>query len=145
MQFLEGPTLLHEATGQIIEQFRMAWRRGLVAEIVRRRDEPFAEVMQPDAIDQDTRSERIALVRAGLRQFKPAAAILEHRPSRSGQHLEKSARDDLAMVLGFPRMKIGESFGVALSLRTGARAGVPGATNSNMSQAVSLPPTLFPL
>src|SRR6266576_3181611 len=70
----------------------MAWWQGLAAKIVGRRDKAFAEVVEPDAVDQHTRGQRVALVRDGLRQFEPAAAVFECRAIRSGKHFQKPGR-----------------------------------------------------
>ena len=78
----------------------MARRRRLVAKIVGRRDEAFAEVVEPDAVDQHARGQRVAPVRDRLSQFEPAAAVFELRAIRSGKHFEKPARDNVPVILG---------------------------------------------
>src|SRR5437879_646922 len=53
VQALDAPPLVHELHRQPIEQFRVARRLALDAEILGRRHQPDAEVLQPDAIDED--------------------------------------------------------------------------------------------
>ena len=59
MQLLQGPPLIHEAGGEIIEQFRMCRRVGPQTKITRCADQARPEMMQPDAIDQHARGERV--------------------------------------------------------------------------------------
>ena len=59
MQFLDRPAALHELDGQPIEQLGMRRPCAAVAEIVRRRDEARAEMLLPDAVDDDPRGPRV--------------------------------------------------------------------------------------
>ena len=52
----------------------MRGRAALLAEVARGADEPFAEVVLPEAIHHDAGGERIARIDDGLREFETAAA-----------------------------------------------------------------------
>ena len=125
VQLLQRPSFLHESRGEIIEQFRMAWRRGLVAQIVGRADQSLSEMMQPETINQHARGERVVSVRDCLREFESAAAAAERRTVRPGQYFQESARHNVAMVLSLSANKdrrILRSQAVLQDHRAGRRA-----------------------
>ena len=59
MHGFDAPALRNEFTGEPIEQFGMRRSRATRAEIARSGDETPAEMMLPDAVDQDAGGERI--------------------------------------------------------------------------------------
>ena len=77
----------------------MARRIGLHAKIVGGGDDALAKMMQPDAVDQDARGQRIGGVDNREGQFEAAAAVAEGHGVRPGKNLQKSARNNLALVL----------------------------------------------
>ena len=62
MELLDRPTLFHKTRGQIIEQFGMSRRIGPQTEIARGPDQWRAEMIHPNAIDEDARSQRIVRI-----------------------------------------------------------------------------------
>ena len=58
-ELLHRPAVAHELHGERVEQFGMARLLAGRAEIIRRAHEALAEEMQPDAIHQHARGERI--------------------------------------------------------------------------------------
>src|SRR5687767_9101724 len=59
MQPLQLPAIVHKAASQPIEQFRMARPLAEDAKITRRRDNPAAEVMHPEPIDEHSGDEGV--------------------------------------------------------------------------------------
>ena len=62
MKRLEPPTRRHQLRRQPVEQLRMAGRVAHHAKVTRRRDEPFAKVKLPDAVDDHTSHQWIVRV-----------------------------------------------------------------------------------
>src|SRR6266511_356892 len=59
MDALESPAAFNEFGSQPVEQFRMSRRHPGLAEIVRRRHETPAEMMLPEAIDDNACGQRV--------------------------------------------------------------------------------------
>jgi len=66
--------IFDKACGQIIQQFRMAGAIPLEAEIARRLDDPAAEMLFPDAIDNDASGKRRGFGQDRIGQVDPPAA-----------------------------------------------------------------------
>jgi hypothetical protein len=77
MQPLQRPAVLHEATGEIVEQFGMRRRFAEIAELARRIDQTATEVMLPHAIHDHARGQRRGVFHDGLRQFEATASGVE--------------------------------------------------------------------
>src|SRR5262245_27979388 len=70
------------------------------AEIVRRADDAFPEMVLPDAVDQYARhNRRLFGIEHLLGQLQPAAAALGWRRRGAAEDLEEPARHDLAELL----------------------------------------------
>src|SRR6185503_16028725 len=76
----------------------MRWRFAARTEITRGPDQTLAEVMQPDAVDHDTRGERILVACDGLGQFQSPAAVCKRFPVVASQNLQKLTWHFLAFV-----------------------------------------------
>ena len=83
---LDAPAAFHELAGQPVEQFRMAWRRSLGAEVVVGLDEPASEVRLPDPVDGHPGRQRIAPV------HQPAGQV--HAVGRRARALASQRRED---------------------------------------------------
>ena len=95
VQRLERPALVLEPGGQVVEQLGMAGRRAAGAEVAGGRHQRLAEVVHPDAVDDDPAGERIVGRRDRPGQVEPAAAVRE-RPAirrRPGPAGTAGARD----------------------------------------------------
>ena len=55
VEFFDGPTVFNEAAREVVEEFGVAGWGGHVAEVVGGGDEAGAEVLLPDAVDEDAR------------------------------------------------------------------------------------------
>ena len=121
VEFFDGPTVLHEAGGQVIEQFGMARRVGLVAEIVRGGDKALAEMMHPDAVDQDAGGEGVVGVDDGLGQLEAAAAMRKGGGLGPAMTVRKWRGTMSPLLPASPRMNRGESWGLTMSQENGAR------------------------
>ena len=77
VQFFQRPAVFHHAGREPVEQFRLDRRFAPRAEVTGRRHESRTEMMQPHAIRDDARGERIFPRSDGLREFQPAAALRE--------------------------------------------------------------------
>ena len=93
MQGLETPAGVDEAQGQPVEQLGMAGGFGTQAEVAGRLDEAGAEVVLPDAVDQDAGGEWVLWRCDGPGQFEATVAPLERSAVGTGQHFEESAWD----------------------------------------------------
>ena len=86
MNMLEAPRCgfrirgLEKFVPQPVKEFRVRGRNALRAEIVFGFDEALAEVLLPNAIDCDTRRERVVGRCNGVRQVQPPAAVGERGP-----------------------------------------------------------------
>ena len=82
MQFFQAPAAFHEFDRQPVEQFRMRRLFTQPPEIARRADDPPAEVVHPDPVDQDARDKRMLATGqvAGISQA--AAGVVERRVRR---------------------------------------------------------------
>src|SRR5258706_11860468 len=105
MQLFERPAILDETRPQIIQKLRMRrWLRAR-SEVVRRADNSLPEMVQPYAIDDHARGERVIRADDLLRQFQPAAAVLEGLPrlfllSRERHEFQKLPRHHRSFVPG---------------------------------------------
>src|SRR5208283_6163240 len=61
VQAFDAPAVLHEIIGEIIEEFLIARLVAGLAEVADGRDDALAEILVPDAIDEDARRQGIAL------------------------------------------------------------------------------------
>ena len=59
VELLDGPAVLHELDGQVVQQFRMAGAIPGGSEVTQAPNEARPEVVMPDAIHDHTRSQRI--------------------------------------------------------------------------------------
>src|SRR5580765_1850346 len=100
MQLLQAPAFLFETRGEVIEQLGVARWLGHGAKVVRRGDESFAEMMQPDTVHHHSRCERIALAGNRPGQIEPAAAIGKGGPNFAREDFEEVARSQWAFVAG---------------------------------------------
>ena len=73
--------------------------RAELAVIVGRADDPFAEVMLPDAVDHHARDQRMLWAGEPLRELAPPAAGLDRRLGRPRDDLRKAAGDDVAEAI----------------------------------------------
>src|SRR5207302_9946250 len=72
---LDGPTGSNEARGQMIEQFGMGRRFAEGAKVTRGPHQSLAEMVLPDAIDQDPSREGVVLAGNRVSQLEPAASL----------------------------------------------------------------------
>src|SRR5690349_18850608 len=70
----------------------MAWRFRPGPEVVRRRNKPFAKMMQPDTVYQNSRRQWVVFAHNRPSQVKPAAAVGKRSPIRTRENLQKLAR-----------------------------------------------------
>ena len=109
MQPLQRPAAAHVVVGQPVEQFGVRRTAAEGAEVGRRRDEPSAEVVQPDPVDQDSRDQRMLAAGQVDGVGQPTAGRGQRRvvgrdrrgAHHSGQYRELTRRDSL---LGLPRI-----------------------------------------
>ena len=73
MQFLQAPAIGDEAMGQPVEQLGMRRLLAQLAEVARGGHQPAAEMILPDAVDDDARGERIVRLREPAGQRRAAA------------------------------------------------------------------------
>ena len=99
--FLSDQPSVHEVDGQIIEQLRMRRRIGAGAEVAGRANEPLAEMMQPDAIDDDARRERIVLAGDGPGHSSRPLPCVKRRRVESDRQLRKCG---LHLIARIPRI-----------------------------------------
>ena len=124
--FTDQPSAMNRVASQ---SSNSGWLGGAdwLPKIVRRADEAFAEMMLPDAIDHHARGQRVVLVRDGIGEFEPAAAVAK-RGRFGPDNTSRNRRGTTSPgVSAWPRMKIGESFGVGTvdeDVRAGRRAGI---------------------
>jgi hypothetical protein len=76
VQFLERPSLFDEFDGKPVEQLRMRRGFALIAEVLRRLDEPASEECLPCTVHRDTRGERM---------------VWRDEPSREGEAVGRHA------------------------------------------------------
>ena len=77
-----------------------------VAEVARRADDAAAEVMLPDAVDDDAGRQRVVLARRWLGQLEPAAALRERGRARRRRGSRRKRRGATRPSLaGLPRTK----------------------------------------
>ena len=100
MQGLERPALLHEPGGQVVEQLRVRGRGAAGAEVAGGRDQRLAEVVHPDAVDDDPAGQRVVGGGDGPGQVEPSAAVGEGRRMVAGQDAEELAGHALARLGG---------------------------------------------
>ena len=72
--------MLHEISGQPIEQFGMGWRFSAISKVTRSPDQSRAKMVEPNAIDKDPSCQRIFLADDGLGELKPSTAFAERFP-----------------------------------------------------------------
>lgn len=77
MEGFEAPTGVDELAGQPVEELGVGWWFGAGAEVGGGGDEGLAEVMHPDAIDEDAGGEGVVGGGDGVGQFASAAALGE--------------------------------------------------------------------
>ena len=73
MERLHVPSVSHEARRQVVEQLRVRRQASLAAEVFLRRNDALAKVHPPDAIDRDSRRERVLRVRQPVRKSETVA------------------------------------------------------------------------
>src|SRR6266480_139798 len=83
MQLLDAAAVSQEIAGEPVEQFRVRRAITVEAEVVRRTDKASAEMIVPDAVDQDASRERI--VRAGDPLGELEAALAFRRIRREAE------------------------------------------------------------
>ena len=100
MHRLERPAPGDQLAGQPVEQLGMAGFLAHGAEVVGRLDDPFAEMVLPDPVDQHARQERVGRgIDHPPGQLEPAAAAGSPADeSEPAQDLQEPPRDDLAEV-----------------------------------------------
>src|SRR5204863_7497590 len=103
MQLLEGPAMSHEPGREVIQQLGVRRRIGARPEIVGRANDGLAEMMQPHAIDNYARGQRIVGGGDLLREFESAAAVFEwfagtRVVTRETDELQKLARHNGSFV-----------------------------------------------
>ena len=115
VELFDGPAVLHEAGGKVVDQRGVAGRGGLVAEVVGRGDKAFAEVLLPDAVDEDAGGEGVGGAGDVAGEFEAAAALsIGGAVDRVGREdFKEAAGDDVGFVLGFAADEDGEVAGVA--------------------------------
>ena len=74
MQRFDRPAGFDQAAGQPVQQLGMSRQRAHAAEVARRADYSFAEVLLPDAIDHHARGQGMLGRADPLCQLQPAAA-----------------------------------------------------------------------
>ena len=90
VECLDGPAVVDEPGGQVIQQLGVGGLFPGGAEVVRRGDEAGAEVVLPDAVDEDAGGEGIAGTGDGAGQTE-AAVIGIGAAVHGGEHLEEAA------------------------------------------------------
>src|SRR5205085_12338540 len=79
-----------------IEELRMSRLLAADAEVVRCADDPFGEVVLPDAVDQHACDQRVLGRRHLFRQLQATTAVRRRVARGTTDGLEVAARDDLA-------------------------------------------------
>ena len=100
MQLLERPAARDELTRQMIEQFRVSRSFASQSEIAGRSHQTGSEVVHPDAIDDDSRGERVVGTGNRPREFQPSAAVLKRLPLAASQRGQELSRRDLTGMAG---------------------------------------------
>src|SRR5580693_5604359 len=85
---------------EIIEKFGMSRGFAARAEVIGCADDALAKMVEPDAIHQHARRQRIVLARYVLRQLQPAAALLERRRVARRKNAQKMARHNGTAIAG---------------------------------------------
>src|SRR4051812_46931986 len=98
MERLDRPLVFHQPGGEIVQQFLMGRPRPVAAEVTGSLHDAAAEMMLPDSVDDDARSERVARVRDPLRQFQTAAALREWLGFAGAQNRRQMPRHDVAAI-----------------------------------------------
>ena len=91
---LHRPSRLDKPAGQPIEQLRMQRPLAHAPEVVRRRHQPFAEMMLPDPVHHHARHQRIRPARQRINQRQPPTPRDRPRAHQSRQ----TSRNFLAQV-----------------------------------------------
>ena len=98
VEFLQAPAAGDEAGGELIEQFGMGGPVAHTTEIRGRADDAFAEMMLPDAVDDDAGGERVIDDR--VRQLGAAGALFIGFRLALAKGLEEAARGKFAGSFG---------------------------------------------
>ena len=88
----------------------MTGRSGLGAEVVRRRDDAFAKMVEPDTINHDPRGKWVIAIADGVGEFEASAPIGEGFADSAIDDLQIAAGDDVALVF---RLAADKNAGVA--------------------------------
>src|SRR5262245_2774816 len=86
MQALHVP-MAHELGREPVEQVWMRWPLALPPEILRRLDQPCAEVKLPDAVDVHATGERIGRIDEPFRETQPIVRQSRPHPREFGWHI----------------------------------------------------------
>ncbi len=91
-EFLEGPTILHEFVGQVVQQLRMAGRTTRHTKVIDSVDNAFAKQVLPDAVHDYSRRQRVAgfgqphsqlIATAASRWYGLAGQVIQHAQKAS--------------------------------------------------------------
>ena len=99
MQRFDRPAGLDELPRQPVEQFRVRGPLAFGTEVARRADDPFAEVMLPDAVDHHTGRQRVVCGPEPASQLRPAAARADRRLPVFRQGQRKTPAHSLAELV----------------------------------------------
>ena len=75
VELFDGPIFFDERGGEVVEEFGVGRGFALGAEVIEGGDEAFAEVVHPEAIDEDASGEGIGFGGDGLGEFEATALI----------------------------------------------------------------------
>ena len=96
MHRFDRPTGRDETRRETIEQFGMRRRLALFAEVVRRRNDSFAEMVQPDAIHHHARGERIFRIGDPFGELHGGRCLSCRRELGAAEDGEETARNNFA-------------------------------------------------
>ena len=120
MELLDRPAVVHECRGEVIEQFGMRRRCRADSKVAWRLDERLAEVVHPDAVDEDTARERVIAGGDGPGQIESAAPVRKGPLMIARQHAEELSRHVLSRLR---RIAANKDAGIAEPRRVGQNHG----------------------
>ena len=100
VEFFERPAGGDEVDGEGIEEFGMGGQIAAEAEVAGGGDEAGAEVVHPDAVDEDAGGERVVGVDEGLGEFEAAGAVGKGLLVAAAEAGEGAGRGECAGVVG---------------------------------------------
>ena len=96
---LDGPPVLAQAQGEVIEEFRVGGPIPVESEVIRRGDDSPAHEVHPDAVGGDARGQGVLGADEPLGELQPAAgACGQLHGIAAVQHRDQSARDAAGLL-----------------------------------------------